>query len=224
MKGLFTLTLVLFLGLAFAQDPNEKLTQDPKAKVILDQVTAKTKGYQSMKATFLYTLENQQKNTKETKKGTIYIKGQKYKIFFHGLNTEVFFDGKVLATYMITDNEVTYSEPDLNAENTLTPNNIFTFYEKGFFYRRLKDEVIGSKTLNVIELVPMEREKKGFSKIKLKIDKAKQVIASVKSFGKNGVHFTIDVNDFTPNVKVTDALFTFDEKSYPDIEVIDNRN
>ena len=69
-KLLFLIALVP--GFVFGQNPE-------KAKEILDQVTAKTKTYKTIKADFSFSLENLQEDIKEEYKGNIAIKGDKYK-------------------------------------------------------------------------------------------------------------------------------------------------
>ncbi|GAF05053.1 LolA family protein [Saccharicrinis fermentans] len=66
------LLVALIPGFVFAQNPEQ-------AKKILDQVTAKTKTYKTIKASFSFKLENLQENIQEEYAGTISIKGDKYK-------------------------------------------------------------------------------------------------------------------------------------------------
>ncbi|MCR5453947.1 MAG: hypothetical protein K6F33_03055, partial [Bacteroidales bacterium] len=69
---------------AMAQDD----AHDPNAKKILDKVQQTTQGYQTLRASFEWTLENKVEKTKDSKSGFMFLKGDKYKLILAG--TEMF--------------------------------------------------------------------------------------------------------------------------------------
>ena len=89
------LTLIT-LGKTFAMDN--------KSDSILKAVSAKYKSFKTYKASFAYNLENKKDKINITKKGTIYVKGLKFKIEMG--NLEIFCDGKTIWKYNKEDNEV----------------------------------------------------------------------------------------------------------------------
>jgi len=194
---------------------------DPKAKGILDKVSAKTKAYTTIEADFAFILENKQSNVKDSQKGKIWIKGNKYKVDM--AKAQTFFDGKTLYTYMKDANEVNISEPDLNDDNTLNPAKIFTIYESGYKVRYISEKFEETRALHEIELYPKDL-KKDFSKITLKIDKTKNELYSMQRFGKDGNIYTIKVLTMTTDQAMTDAMFTFDKTKFPKVEIIDLRD
>ncbi len=221
MKKLICSILLFAFVINISAIAQDKLSQDPKAKKILDAVSKKTKAYKTMKVSFTLTHEDQQNKTNDTRKGIIFLKGDKYKLIFAGTNTEITFDGKTLATYVIKDNEVTYSTPNLKDEETITPANIFTIYQKGFYYK-LNTETPDANN-HIIDLLPTKRDKKKYSRVRLKVSKTKSELTSIKSFGKDGQLFTIDITELVPDVVAPDNLFKFNEKNHPNLEIIDNR-
>ncbi|MEE3447579.1 MAG: LolA-like putative outer membrane lipoprotein chaperone, partial [Bacteroidales bacterium] len=113
---------------AFAQD-----THDPEAKKILEKISSTTQGYNSLRASFVWTLENKTEKTKDSKNGSMFIKGNKYKLILQG--TEIFSDGETTWTYSKDANEITVSSVEENDESIVSnPTKIFNFYEKGFKY------------------------------------------------------------------------------------------
>ncbi|MDF1550764.1 MAG: outer membrane lipoprotein carrier protein LolA, partial [Bacteroidales bacterium] len=124
----FVITLLLF-GTAFSIFSQK----DEKAKKILKEVSEKTKTYTSIKLRFLYIMDNRIEKVQDTTKGTIYIKGDMFKLFFKG--TEVFSDGKTVWTHQFDANEITITENDPNDENALNPNNLLKVYENGYKYK-----------------------------------------------------------------------------------------
>jgi outer membrane lipoprotein carrier protein len=224
MKKIFLAVLIVFYSSQFFAQSQDKLTQDPVAKQILDAVSLKTKAYQTIKASFTLLHEDKAQNNSDTKKGTIFLKGDKYKIFFIGTNTEISYDGKTMATFVISDNEVTYSNPEKKDETTLTPANLFTIYEKGFYYKMIEEMSENTRKFYVIDLIPMQHDKRKYSRIRIKVDKLKNELAAMKSFGKDGSNFTIEVTEMVPNIVMNDKMFTFNKEDHPGVEVIDNRD
>ena len=213
---LFITAIFTFLLInAYAQD-------DVKAKAILDELSAKTKAYTNIKASFSYNMENKASKVNETQEGTIYIKGNKYKLEIAG--QEVISDGKSVWTYLKDANEVQINNaPDPSSEEGINPSTIFTIYEKGFKYKFENERTEGGKVIQTINLYPIDVKGKAYHTIKLNIDKNAKQIISVKIFGKDGNNSTYTVKSFTPNTELSDTMFAFNPAKYPKIEVIDLR-
>ena len=127
MKIYFLLAVIIFSTSLVAQTGN-----DPDAKKILDAVSAKFKSYKAVQASFTYKVENADGKTISSKKGTVFMKGTKYRVSFVG--QEIFCDGNNVWTYDKASNEVTITKLDVSS-NTLTPQKLFTnFYDKDFLY------------------------------------------------------------------------------------------
>lgn len=219
MKKILILFIAVFLFSGIYSQ--EVLSKDPKATEILNKLSKKTKSFETIRIKFSYTLENTQEKIKETYKGYAFLKGNKYKLILAG--SEIFTDGKFLYNYLTDAEEITISVPDEENDNIFNPAKLFTIYEKGFKYQYLGQETDAGAKVDVIDLFPVEVKKKNYSRIRLKIDKDKLRIVSIKSFGKDGNHYTINVTEFKSNVKMPEALFTYNAKKYPG-EVIDLRD
>ena len=114
------------------------------AKKILDAVSAKFKSYPSVTAAFSLKIENNAGKTVGTKKGTVMMKGTKYKVSISG--QEIFCDGTTTWNYDKSTNEVTINKVDPTA-NTITPQKIFTnFYDKDFKYKLNGTKTEGGKS------------------------------------------------------------------------------
>ncbi|MGB3949334.1 MAG: outer membrane lipoprotein carrier protein LolA [Bacteroidia bacterium] len=189
---------------------------DPKAKKILDELSVKTKSYTSIKAEFSKTLEKKDKS-KETQDAKIETKGAKYKLTITG--HEIYSDGKTVWDYGKDANEVIIKEADAEGDETISPTNIFTMYEKGYKYKFDSED---DKT-QTISLFPENPDKQKFHTIKLNIDKVKKQITSVKMLMKDGTSQTFTVKSFVANSEIPDANFTFNTKSHPGVSVEDLR-
>jgi outer membrane lipoprotein carrier protein len=216
-----TLAIVFFTSsLVSAQAPGPK--SDPAAKKILDQVSARFKSYSTVKANFILTIEGADGKVNGKKSGTVYMKGTKYRMSIPPAQ-DIFCDGSNTWSYDKSSNEVKIDKVDPGA-SAITPQKIFTnFYDKDFLYKLNNDTKVNGKAVQEIELTPFDKSKPYF-KVLVYIDKVTRNLVSTKLFDKNGSHTTIAVNAFSPNnPAVTDAVFVFDQKKYPGVEVVDLR-
>ena len=193
---------------------------DPDAKKILDNVSAKFKTYKSVVAAFSLKIENSSGKVLGAKTGVVNMKGSKYRVSVSG--QEIYSDGNNIWTYDKSANEVQITQFDASA-NTITPQKMFTnFYDKDFLYKLNPEIKKGTKTIQEIELTPLDKTKT-FFKVLIDIDKASQSIASTKVFQKTGDRYTYNVTSLKTNTNPPDDLFVFDAKNYPKAEVIDLR-
>lgn len=220
MKKVFNSIFLTFALLGYLSAQTTYQAVDPKAKEILDKVSAKTKAYKTIEAEFSFILENKQEDMTDSQKGKIWIKGNKYKIDLMGTST--YYDGKTQWTHMKDAEEVNVTEPDPNDDNTLNPAKMFTIYEKGYKIRYINEKFEDARQLVVIDLYPVDL-KKDYSRITLKIDKAKMQIYSLQRFGKDGNYYTIKVLKMTTDQAMDDTMFTFDKTKFPKVEIIDMR-
>jgi len=183
-------------------------------------VSAKFKACKSYKANFSIVIENSRDKSRDVQKGTIYIKGNKYRLEIAG--QDVISDGKTRWTYVKDANEVQIDVQKTD-ENTISPTNIFTIYEKGWQSKYTGDAKDKTITYSQIELVPTEGKNKNIFKIKLSINKADKTIASAKMMDKNGGTQTINVEKISPDGASDENIYVFNKSKYPDAEVIDLR-
>jgi len=195
-------------------------TNDPEAKQILDAVSTKFKSFKTVKGNFSLEVKDAAGKTQGTKKGTVYMKGVKYRVTITG--QEIFCNGKNVWTYDKADNEVQVGEFDQSG-STITPQKLFTnFYDKDFLYKLNEEKKVGTKTIQEIELTPVDKTKP-FFKVIVNVDKASKLITSTQVFEKNGNRYTYSMSNIVTNAAIADDMFVFDAKKYPGVEVIDLR-
>ncbi len=211
---------MFFIGSSiFSQTPGSGKS-DPDAKKILDNVSIKFKTYKSVVAGFALKIENSSGKILGTKKGVVNMKGSKYRVGISG--QEIYSDGSNIWTYDKSANEVQITKFDASA-NTITPQKMFTnFYDKDFLYKLNSETKKGNKTVEEIELTPLDKTKT-FFKVLVFIDKTSQAIMSTKVFQKTGDRYTYTVTNLKTNTNLADDLFVFDAKHYPKVEVVDLR-
>ncbi len=218
MKKILSVAVIM-TALAFsinAQIPKGMGTSDPAAKKILDAVSAKFRTFKAVQSNFSLKIENSSNKVMGNKTGTVYMKGTRYRIKVSG--QDIYCDGSNIWTVDIAAKEVTISKLD-PSNNTITPQKLFTnFYDKDFLYKLNSD----AKGIQEIELTPIDKTKL-FHKVIVFINKATQTITSTKVFEKAGNRYTYTVSGMNTNANVVDAIFVFNQKNYPGIEVVDLR-
>ena len=203
----------------FAQN-NSLGKSDAAAKAILDNVSAKFKTYKTVQADFTLSITDANGKVEGTKKGVVYMNGSKYRVNISG--QEIYSDGNNIWTYDKSANEVQITKFDPSA-NTITPQKMFTnFYDKDFLYKLNGETKQGKKTIQEIELTPVDKTKT-FFKVLVDIDKVSKNIVSTKVFEKNGNRYIYTITGMKTNINLPQSLFVFDAKKYPKVEVVDLR-
>lgn len=206
------LLLILFIaGLsvsAFAQT-------DKKATAILDEVSAKTKAYKTIKIDFTYAMDNAKQNIHDKFKGTLLSKGDKYKLTAAG--QDVISDGKTVWTYLKEAREVQINNVGED-DDAFTPTKLLSGYNKDY-----KSKFISEKgNEQIIELYPLKKGK-SFIKVVLSIDKSKKQITKFVIYDRNGSTFSYLLDKFVTDQPIADNVFMFNKAEHPGVEFNDMR-
>jgi outer membrane lipoprotein carrier protein len=214
MKKLF----LVFFSMAFS---NLCLGQgyDPTALATLEAMSKKYKAFTSFEANITSSMTNEVEGIKEEFKGKITVKGDKFRLVMD--EQEIINNGTTVWTYLPAAKEVNIDNYDPNSED-INPSKIYEIYKKGYKYLHVGEKTESGVVYEEIDLSP-EKKDAQFFKIKMIINKKDKSIQSWTMFDKSGNKYKYTISKFTPNVNVADALFAFDPKKYPGVEVIDLR-
>jgi outer membrane lipoprotein-sorting protein len=207
--------IILFLLTAVIGGYGQK---DQKASDFLDQVSAKTKGYKSIKVDFSYRMENTKAKINEEKQGTLLLSGDKYKMQVSGQT--VICDGKTIWTFMPETNEVQINSLETKDE-ALTPSKLLSNYNSNYKSKIINDKNNNDPNITTVELVP--NTAKNYTRAVLGVDKNKLQVKYFMLYDKNGNIFTYTITRFQTDLPVNVTDFSFDPKKIPGIEVIDMR-
>lgn len=206
--------LVITMLATFAQ------SNDPAAKKVLDAVSNKFKSYKAVQSSFTLQVEDAHGKIQGTKKGTVFMKGSKYRVNITG--QEIYSDGKSVWTYDKAANEVTITQLDVSGSG-VTPQKLFTsFYDKDFLYKLNGEKKVAGKVVQEIELTPVDKTK-AFHKVYLLVDKKTQNVYSTKVLEKNGNKYSYTVNSLNGKAAVPDETFVFNAVAHPGVEEVDLR-
>lgn len=182
-----------------------------KAKKLLDDVSAKIKGYKNIVIDFKYQLSNPKKNLNQESKGNVAIQGNKYLLNFMGVTRLC--DGKKVYNIVPEDEEITISKYDPNDEEGLTPSHMFTFFKSGYKYAWDIEQPVNGRKIQYVKLTPTDA-KSGVKEILIGIDSQTKHIYNLIQTDKDGTKTTFTINSFKTNQPLSKNHFTFNESKY----------
>ena len=192
----FLITAVLLSTATYAQT----------ATSILDKAAATVTMKEGVKADFKMS------GSMGSTSGTIVIKGKK----FHATTREasVWFDGKTQWTYLKKNEEVNVANPTESELAAINPYNFIYMYQKGYKYTMEKKN--GSFIVHLTAT-----DKRSIQEMYITIT-PKSYIPSQIRMRQQKSWTTIDISGFKQS-KLSDGMFRFNSKDFPNAEVIDLR-
>ena len=178
------------------------------AKSILDKAAATVSNPNGVQANF----EMHSKQFGDTS-GSISIKGKK----FHASTPQaiIWFDGKTQWTYMKQNDEVNVSNPSESELQAINPYNFINIYKKGF--------KLSSKKVNnsyEVHLKATDKKRK-IQEMYIIVDQNSYRPTHVKML-QNGKWSVLLISGLK-TTNLSDGLFQFDAKDFPQAEIIDLR-
>jgi len=198
---------LLFIGTSVAAQ-----NLDPKAKSLLSEVKSTISGYKNVNISFKYVLENEEENIYQETKGEVTLKDDKYVLEILGIKR--IFDGNNLYTISLEDEEVTISSYKNEIENTITPNNLLSFFDEGYNY---KLDILQNKygiEIQYIKLTPIDSNSE-IKYVLLGIETNSKHIYNLIEIGKNNTRTTLTVLNFKFNIPLLKSFFSFKSSDYP---------
>ena len=178
------------------------------AKKILDKAAATVSNPNGVQANF----EMRSKHFGNTS-GTISIKGKK----FHASTPQaiIWFDGKTQWTYMKQNDEVNISNPSEAELQAINPYNFINIYKKGF--------KLSAKEVNnsyEVHLKATDKKRK-IQEMYIIVDKNSYRPTHI-NMQQNGKWSVLLISGLKAT-NLSDGLFQFDTKDFPQAEIIDLR-
>ena len=198
--------MVLWALFAFHCSLFTSQTVAQTAKAVLDKTASVVSNKSGAKASF--TIKGDQMNAS----GTIAIKGRKFQAATP--QASIWFDGKTQWTYLKKNDEVNIATPSVEEQQAINPYNFINMYKNGYKYTMEK-----KNGHFIVHLTTTS--KKSISEMYITISQKTYVPSQVRyKTGKGWI--TIDIRNFKAT-NLSDGLFRFNAKEFPNAEVIDLR-
>ena len=208
----FTFCLVCITA-AFAQN-------DAKALTVLNNASAAYNKAGGVKAGFSLKVLDYGGKIKDTMNGTIRLKGSKFKLEVDEMTT--WFDGKNQWVYLTNNSEVNLSTPSEEELLMVNPVNVFQLYKHGYNCKWLGEKKENGKTVLKVSLTPKNKQET-LQSIVASFDKSNYRPVSIIITNKDKSGSKIYIPTYLTGQSYADGLFVFQQKNYPNTEVIDLR-
>ncbi len=188
MTGSKVYILLFSLGFIITSLCGYAQKKDPAAEKILDDYQKKIQSFPAIKSEFQFTIIDLKENSESTYNGEFSMKDDKY-VMKMG-NMEIYYDGTTLWSYLPEEEEVNISNPEPSEDQDFLENPalFFKLYKKDLFNKLVEEKDVEGITYSIIDLYPKDLDK-GFSRIRLFINKKELELYSIRYFGKDGIHY-----------------------------------
>ena len=198
--------LLFILGLAIT-GVGATAQNATKARQILDKTASIVGNKGGASANFTM------KGGKTSTSGKISIKGNKFMATTP--EASVWYDGKTQWTYMKNTEEVNISTPTEAQQAQMNPYKFITMYKSG--YTLGMKNVAGGYEIHLVS----QDKKRGIKEMYITVNSKTYLPTTVRLL--NGSNWTtITISNFKA-ANLSDSLFTFNSKDFPQAEVIDLR-
>ena len=191
--------------------------QDKLATDILAKLSETTKIYSSISIEFDHIFTNKSAGINEKSRGKLDLKGENFRIDMP--QQLIINNGTTHWIYLKGMNEVQIMDYDLEDEDDISPNKLFTVYDEDYRSAYVKVKSVNGARMHIIDLFP--KESGPIMKIRLTINALKSQISILALYDKNGGIYTYNIKSFKTNQEL--PPFYFNTTNYPDVEVIDLR-
>ena len=149
--------------------------------------------------------------------GTICVKGEKFMVTTPDGN--IWFDGKTQWSLYANSDEVNVSTPTEKEIQSINPYTFINLYKHGFNHSMTNTTYNGIACYDV-RMTPQKASQ--IKEMRVVVDKNTYLPYSIR-IKQNNDWFRVRINSIKTNNKWKDSFFRFNEKNYPNIEVIDLR-
>lgn len=205
----FAAVLMLMLSMVFSSNA---CAQDGRA--ILDKAAASLKkgGVEvQFKATTYKGLSPQ-----GSSQGTLKYSGSKFAVSTS--EAEVWFDGKSQWTILKSSNEVNLTEPTAQEIQQINPMSFVNLYRQKSKYT-VKDVTYGGQASKEVTVVP--NKKTAFRQLIVIV--SNNQVRNIRMLDAKGQWVQFKINSLKTGQHFSADVFKFDEKKFPQVEIIDLR-
>lgn len=191
-----------------------------EAASILDKAASAYENSHGLRAHFVMQTRSDVQKISESFEGTLDLKGDKFVLKTPGMIT--WFDGTTQWSYVTNNDEVNVTIPTGEELQMTNPALLLRSYKKGFTaaYKGESTAPTG-KAAYEVELTP--KKKGNVVQVQVQIEKISGLPVSITVLAKNGLRNTIRISKIETGINQPDRYFVFNEKEYPDAEIIDLR-
>lgn len=204
----FALIAVGVMLMLFAQS----VSAQPEASVLVHKAVNNIRNHKNFEIVFNYYLDPGT-DVIVTKAGQAWFQGDAYKIIMEEQHT--ISDGTTQWSYLVDDGEVMVGNTSDEPDNT--PLKLLTTLDKDYTATYLPPS---TKDESVVKLTNPDGP---YKSIKLYINNKTNMVMAIVIRHEDSDPFIIRIDEWKFDQDYKDGFFTFDEKDYPNVDIIDMR-
>lgn len=217
MKRIITIACC-FLGLMFGLSIQAQ--NDAKAIAVLQKAAQAYEKAGGVEASFDLSILDPQQAEHERIQGHIYMKADKFKIEVDDMIT--WFDGRNQWVYLKGPQEVNLSEPDADEQLMINPIKIFLLYKHGYTSKNLGNQTFMGKSSAGVQLLPQDKYS-SLKEIRAYFHPNTGQALGLELINKDDSKSIISIKSYQTGKNFLDAFFVFQQKLFPNTQVIDLR-
>lgn len=186
------------------------------AEKVINKLLASVKTT-AVKTSFQLSVTEKNAVTSHPISGTFTMKATKFMLDMN--DTKAWFDGKTQWTFVVSDNEVSVTEPNEEELASINPMAILSGFKAK---STTKFSKIKSTQNHIIELNP-KNKKDDFTWVEVQINKSNGNLSSIKMTDKKAKITTLVLTNYQQVSKITDETFVFNKSKYKGVTVNDLR-
>jgi outer membrane lipoprotein-sorting protein len=199
--------LQLILGILLVSVANLASAQT-NANETVKRIVKSFRDKKNVELSFNYQYVVDASNQSDVQQGTAYLQGEAYKIILKEQQT--ISDGKTIWSYLVDDEEVMVSNATDGSDNT--PLKLLTTLDKDY-----KANFTDKST---IILTNPEGQ---YKVVSLSIDPKNNTLIGMEIHADDGSKMVVAITELKFDQDLKPNFFTFDEKAYPNVDIIDMR-
>jgi len=202
------------LGLLIAQ-------VDPRADNLIKRSRKKIRSYEAFTVSFSYLVENKADTTQKriSKSGTLRYRPRQNKFTVDMGDLLIVSNGQTLWQYLKKENEVTITTYDPKEGFSL--DRLFRIYDQDMKTRLDKTDTYKGQTVHKISMFPIS-DTTDYFRVEVWVNEATELPQRMRFSHRDGTVVEYELKNFQ-SIALSDSVFVFDPKRYPNISVVDLR-
>ena len=196
------------------------LSAQNKATKILEQCAQTIKKSYAIETSFSISENFLNNKSDYTIEGMLINKGNKFVL--DTPDSKTWFDGKTQWSLLKNNEEVNISSPTAQELTMLNPISLIELYQRGNKTICKGEKKMNGTTMQEIQIVSSNKQSV-WSSLNLLINKTTLLPASITFKQRDGKTSTIHFAKMKTRVNLPDSFFVFNQKAYPNVEIIDLR-
>ena len=196
------------------------LSAQNKATKILEQCAQTIKKSYAIETSFSISENFLNNKSDYTIEGMLINKGNKFVL--DTPDSKTWFDGKTQWSLLKNNEEVNISSPTAQELTMLNPISLSELYQRGNKTICKGEKKMNGTTMQEIQIVSSNKQSV-WSSLNLLINKTTLLPASITFKQRDGKTSTIHFAKMKTRVNLPDSFFVFNQKAYPNVEIIDLR-